>query len=86
MTTDQILECINAWQNPFIVAHEVQYNDLIVEIPSKDIVAFAQALKNDAVLEMDFLTDLTAVHYPDINGRELCVVYHFMSLTKHIYP
>ena len=31
-----------------------------------------------------FLTDLTAVHYPDQAGRELAVVYHLHNLTDNI--
>lgn len=31
-----------------------------------------------------FLTDLTAVHYPDRKGEELCVVYHLHNLVDNI--
>ena len=31
-----------------------------------------------------FLTDLTAVHYPDNKGRELAVVYHLHNLVDNI--
>ncbi|MBS1772550.1 MAG: NADH-quinone oxidoreductase subunit C [Bacteroidetes bacterium] len=31
-----------------------------------------------------FLTDLTAVHYPDRKGEELCVVYHLHNLLDNI--
>lgn len=31
-----------------------------------------------------FLTDLTAVHYPDRKGEELCVVYHLHNLVNNI--
>lgn len=30
-----------------------------------------------------FLTDLTAVHYPDRKGEELCVVYHLHNLVEN---
>lgn len=31
-----------------------------------------------------FLTDLTAVHYPERTGEELCVVYHLHNLVENI--
>lgn len=39
-----------------------------------------QFLYDDDTLKYRFLTDLTAVHYPDRKGEELCVVYHLHNL------
>ena len=43
-----------------------------------------QFLYDDAELRFQFLTDLTAVHYPDQQGRELAVVYHLHNLVDNI--
>ena len=35
-------------------------------------------------LAFRFLTDLTAVHYPERAGEELCVVYHLHNLVENL--
>ncbi|MBM3442974.1 MAG: NADH-quinone oxidoreductase subunit C [Bacteroidetes bacterium] len=40
-------------------------------------------LYDDESLAFRFLTDLTAVHYPDRAGEELCVVYHLHNLVAN---
>jgi len=42
-----------------------------------------QALFDDPELSFQFLTDLTAVHYPAYKGRELAVVYHLHNLVAN---
>src|ERR1043165_6928032 len=42
-----------------------------------------QFLFDDAELNFQFLTDLTAVHYPSFKGRELAVVYHLHNLVEN---
>jgi NADH-quinone oxidoreductase subunit C len=41
-------------------------------------------LFDEADLGFRFLTDLTAVHYPDRIGEEICVVYHLHNLSENI--
>ncbi len=43
-----------------------------------------QFLFDDAELKFQFLTDITAVHYPDKIGSELAVVYHLHNLVDNI--
>ncbi|HZI02011.1 MAG TPA: NADH-quinone oxidoreductase subunit C, partial [Flavisolibacter sp.] len=42
-----------------------------------------QFLYEDPELSFQFLTDLTAVHYPSYQGRELAVVYHLHNLVEN---
>lgn len=42
-----------------------------------------QFLNEDDELQYRFLTDITAVHYPDREGEELCVVYHLHALVPN---
>jgi NADH-quinone oxidoreductase subunit C len=42
-----------------------------------------QFLRDDNILGFSFLTDLTAVHYPDDKDRELAVVYHLHNFTSN---
>ena len=41
-------------------------------------------LFDEADLGFRFLTDLTAVHYPDRAGEEICVVYHLHNLSENM--
>lgn len=43
-----------------------------------------QFLYDDPVLKFQFMTDLTAVHYPDSKGKELAVVYHMHNLQDNV--
>jgi NADH-quinone oxidoreductase subunit C len=43
-----------------------------------------QFLYDDEELRFRFMTDLTAVHYPDRKDEELCVVYHLHNLVDNI--
>jgi NADH-quinone oxidoreductase subunit C len=45
-----------------------------------DVLAF---LKNDNELKFNYLTDITAVHYPE-KKEALAVVYHIHSLTNNV--
>ncbi len=43
-----------------------------------------QFLYNEPTLQFQFMTDLTAVHYPNQVGRELAVVYHLHNLVENV--
>lgn len=45
-----------------------------------DVLAF---VKDDAVLRFNYLTDITAVHYPN-EERDFCVVYHVHNLLQNL--
>lgn len=47
------------------------------------IVAVLQFLNEEDSLGFRFLTDLTAVHYPDRKDEEICVVYHLHNLVAN---
>ncbi|WP_461099826.1 NADH-quinone oxidoreductase subunit C [Spirosoma luteolum] len=58
--------------------------DLLTLSTSRDqIYPLISFLKNDPTLQVGFLTDVTAIHYPDSPGREFCVVYHLHSLSHN---
>jgi NADH-quinone oxidoreductase subunit C len=42
-----------------------------------------QFLFEDNALGFQFLTDITAIHYPDRVAQELCVVYHLHNLVAN---
>ncbi|MBS1668151.1 MAG: NADH-quinone oxidoreductase subunit C [Bacteroidetes bacterium] len=67
------------------VSHfEEPYGLLTFEAPKEMNLKVMQFLYDDPELRFLFLTDLTAVNYPDKQGRELAVVYHLHNLADNI--
>jgi len=56
---------------------------LTVEVPSTDAHSIIEWLKKDDKLQINYLTLLGAVHYPEDKGRELAIVYHLHSLVNN---
>jgi NADH-quinone oxidoreductase subunit C len=46
----------------------------------ENIIALIQYLYDDKDLQVQFLTTMAGVHYPDHKGKELCMVYQLHSL------
>ena len=63
---------------------EEPYGMLTFEGPKEMNLKILQYLFDDEELRFQFLTDLTAVHYPTHPGRELAVVYHLHNLKENI--
>ncbi len=58
--------------------------DLLTFVTSREqIIPVISSLKEHKTLQIGFLTDITAIHYPDSPGKELCVVYHLHSLINN---
>ncbi len=63
---------------------EEPYGMLTFESPKDLNLKVLQFLYDDKELNFQFMTDLTAVHYPNLSGRELAVVYHLHNLVDNI--
>ena len=63
---------------------EEPYGMLTFEVPKELNIELLRFLYDDEQLSFQFLTDLTAVHYPAYKGRELAVVYHLHNLADNI--
>ncbi|MBS4043893.1 MAG: NADH-quinone oxidoreductase subunit C [Chitinophagaceae bacterium] len=61
-----------------------QFGLLSFEAPNALNLKVLQFLFDDETLQFKFLTDLTAVHYPNQVGKELAVVYHLHNLTDNV--
>ena len=66
-----------------LTGFEEPYGMLTFEAPKELNLKVLQFLYEDAELGFQFLTDLTAVHYPAYKGRELAVVYHLHNLVEN---
>jgi NADH-quinone oxidoreductase subunit C len=74
--TEQFGEQVSHFDEP--------YGMLSFESPKEVNLKVLQFLYDDAELRFQFMTDLTAVHYPGQKGRELAVVYHLHNLVDNI--
>lgn len=74
--TEKFGEQLTDWDEP--------YGLMTVTAPAEMNLKVMQYLYDDETLHFRFLTDLTAVHYPDRKGEELCVVYHLHNLPSNI--
>src|SRR5215217_3102452 len=66
-----------------IKGFEEPYGMLTFEVPKELNLKVLNFLYDDEELNFQFLTDLTAVHYPAYKGRELAVVYHLHNLVDN---
>src|SRR5690606_30231705 len=58
--------------------------DLLTFTASREIIIpLLTYLKEHPQYKIDFLTDITGIHYPDATGREFVVVYHLHSLINN---
>jgi NADH-quinone oxidoreductase subunit C len=74
--TEKFGEAVSGFTEPYGLLTFESHKDLNLKI--------LQYLFDEETLGFRFLTDLTAVHYPDQPGRELAVVYHLHNLTDNI--
>lgn len=66
-----------------VFGFEEPYGMLTFEVAKDLNVELLRFLYSDPQLSFQFLTDLTAVHYPAYKGRELAVVYHLHNLVEN---
>ena len=74
--TEKFGDQLTGWEEP--------YGMLTFTAPKDVNLKVLQFLFDDPELKFQFLTDLTAVHYPDNKGSELAVVYHLHNLTDNV--
>jgi NADH-quinone oxidoreductase subunit C len=84
LTNETIKERLVAKFGEQLSHFEEPYGLLTFEAPKELNLKVMQFLFDDAELQFRFLTDLTAVHYPDQKGRELAVVYHLHNLVDNV--
>lgn len=81
MTNEEIKEQL-AQTYPDITDWEAPYGMLTFTVPASLTLEVAQYLYHQ--LQFQFLTDLTAIHYPDKVGAELCAVYQLHNLMANV--
>jgi NADH-quinone oxidoreductase subunit C len=84
ITNENLLELLTAEFGGKILNSEENYGLLNIEISREDVPEIIGWLKNHETLKFGYLTDLCAVHYPEILNRELALVYHLHSLENNL--
>jgi NADH-quinone oxidoreductase subunit C len=72
--TDKFGDQLTGWETP--------YGMLTFTMPATSNTEVVGYLKND--LGFTFMTDLTAIHYPERKNEELCIVYMLHNLQDNI--
>ncbi|KGE14894.1 NADH-quinone oxidoreductase subunit C [Sphingobacterium deserti] len=56
---------------------------LTISVAAEQIIAFLEFVKDDATLRLNYLTDITAVHYPK-QEKDFCIVYHLHNMLHNM--
>ncbi|MBD3749816.1 MAG: NADH-quinone oxidoreductase subunit C [Sphingobacteriales bacterium] len=84
ISNEQVIAQLNAKFGDQITTPTAPFGLLSFEVAVDHITEVLTYLKSDETLNFNFLTDITAVHYPEQEKRELAVVYHLHSLTNNV--
>lgn len=84
LTHERIIQRLQDKFSELSPKFEEAYGMLTVTVPADANLKVMQFLYDEEELRFRFLTDITAVHYPDRVGEELCVVYHLHNLIDNV--
>jgi len=79
MTNEFVLEAITREFPDSVISSAEPYGMLTVEVKKDDIKKIIHYLK-DSSLEINFLTDICGIHYPEFPDKEIGVVYHLHNM------
>ncbi|MBD3903550.1 NADH-quinone oxidoreductase subunit C [Chryseobacterium sp. Ch-15] len=79
MTNEFVLEAITREFPESVISNSESYGMLTVEIKKEDIKKVIHYLK-DSSLEINFLTDVCGIHYPEFPEKEIGIVYHLHNM------
>lgn len=73
---------IEAKRPDCVVAWEVSFGELNIDVTPSNIAGLVEFLKSDPNCKFSTLVDITAVDYPE-RGKRFDVVYHFLSMYRN---
>ncbi|MET3038383.1 NADH-quinone oxidoreductase subunit C [Chryseobacterium sp. NRRL B-14859] len=79
MTNEFVLEAITREFPESVISSSEPYGMLTIEVKKEDIKKIIHYLK-DSSLEINFLTDVCGIHYPEFPDKEIGVVYHLHNM------
>jgi len=74
--TEAFGDAVSEWAQP--------YGLLTLRVAPERNIDLLRFIADDKQLGFTFMTDLTAVHYPDRANEELCVVYHMHNMAANV--
>lgn len=83
LTNEHIKQRLTEQFGEGVYSFEEPHGMLMFETKPELNLKVMQALYDDPQFGFQFLTDLTAIHYPAYQGRELAVVYHLHNLIEN---
>ena len=82
-TTAEVLEKISDKVHDLVVLVGEPSGLLTLETNREQIINVLSWLKNEPVLQFVYLTDITAIHYPELE-KPIGVIYHLHSLVNNV--
>ncbi|MEC3874636.1 NADH-quinone oxidoreductase subunit C [Chryseobacterium salviniae] len=79
MTNEFVLEAITREFPESVISSSEPYGMLTIEVKKEDLKKIVHYLK-DSTLEINFLTDICGIHYPEFPEKEIGVVYHLHNM------
>jgi NADH-quinone oxidoreductase subunit C len=83
ITNQEVLDKIAAKFGEQVTVIGEPHSLLTVETDREQIIDLLGFLKNDATLQFIFLTDITAIHYPE-QEKPIGIIYHLHSLVNNV--
>ncbi|GAA4411743.1 NADH-quinone oxidoreductase subunit C [Nibrella viscosa] len=83
LTNQEVAEDLIRQFGEDVYDFEEPFGLLTLSTTREQLIPMLQYLKDHKTYQINFLTDITGIHYPDDTGREFCVVYHAHSLTQN---
>lgn len=83
LTNQEVAEHIAEKFDGSVADFEQPYGLLTLTTTRETIIPLLSYLKDHPVYQINFLTDITGVHYPGSTGKEFAVVYHIHSLVNN---
>jgi NADH-quinone oxidoreductase subunit C len=80
LTNEVIQQALTAQFGEQLTEWEAPFGLLTFRAPAEMNLKVMQFLFDSKELGFTFLTDLTAVHFPEREGEEICVVYHVQNM------
>ena len=82
MTNEFVLEAISREFPESVLHNSEPYGMLTLEIKKEDIKKVIHYLK-DSSLEINFLTDICGIHFPEDKAKEIGVIYHLHNMVTN---
>ncbi|MCG2792192.1 MAG: NADH-quinone oxidoreductase subunit C [Weeksellaceae bacterium] len=79
MTNEFVLEAITREFPGAVISSSEPYGMLTLEIKKEELKKLIHYLK-DSSLEINFLTDICGIHYPETPEQEIGVIYHLHNM------